>query len=670
MEFNEYVIRLYLGDDGLMKYLIKNFCDIDASSLSHNDLEEIRGNMRGRLGNLKNLLDKLPSYLLENRGSTIFRNVMTINGYQVDLCKSALQKYIRRGEVDKACRVFTELESLRISVNYSQTDTTNYLNRLRVICLEEIGFVSSNLLFDLNKSIKTVKSLVQKKIVYSKKISRELLMWVKNACLSLHTRTYSHVKNMSYHFDGKLDFDHNLYDYKGERPDVILPFIHCVATKNYNFYYYMKKLMLNKSGKETGKYVTTGHPYYRCKTADYLLMHVLRTRFIKTDYQLKVFNVCLEWLKDLNVKERTLCITHVIFVIFYDKEFAYDSSEKGEEKGDENKTKSIDKYYDEMILAKHNNISIVFDDYVYDMHTKIGRRYKDALDFAYEGSLVSYELNFDPVLYNQYISDRTRNMVPRTETDEFTLKSRIQLVTSEGKTDTYFATDIYKADVFVKGPYKTFAEVKNIFDLHNIIGLFEGINIAKSVNIKCLRCNMFKDIHLGIRKKIGANDKAFFIITKDIIGMKQYPTKIKTTKSGMNIQVVDFDKIYNKNINIPTKDMSDIQMFSFLLQLTIRHCFRLGDFAARNFLVYYENVYLLDIEKYNLIKDSSIKINKELMNKVKESYEKNKKMYNKILTKWKSNKFTETVLHYFDKNLKEVVYDTINKILKDGLYFV
>lgn len=85
-----------------------------------------------------------PSFAVMERESLVasictkFRNE-TIDGIGVDILKSALQKYIRRGNVQMALWVACRLD-LFCYVEGGKRIWTNFIHRLMIIFLEDIGF--------------------------------------------------------------------------------------------------------------------------------------------------------------------------------------------------------------------------------------------------------------------------------------------------------------------------------------------------------------------------------------------------------------------------------------------------------------------------------------------------------------------------------------------------
>ena len=70
--------------------------------------------------------------------SAKYRNEVTWNGYASDIMKSGLQKYIRRGLLDKAIYCAGELDLFKEADDNGETIRTNFLHRLMIIYMEDV----------------------------------------------------------------------------------------------------------------------------------------------------------------------------------------------------------------------------------------------------------------------------------------------------------------------------------------------------------------------------------------------------------------------------------------------------------------------------------------------------------------------------------------------------
>lgn len=113
---------------------------------------------------------------------------ITFSGLKTDICKSGLQKYIRRGEIDEALMMAYEL--YRMNEIGDKAIVTNFYNRLCVISAEDIG--PSNI------------PLVEKVLSFC--INRETNFYslIPEMCNSSKTRILSHLARV-YNIKGKTN---------------------------------------------------------------------------------------------------------------------------------------------------------------------------------------------------------------------------------------------------------------------------------------------------------------------------------------------------------------------------------------------------------------------------------------------------------------------------------
>ena len=130
------------------------------------------------------LIDYIPQSVFRRLHSTTYHNVKTINGYDFDICKSALQKYIRRGLFNQALFFAAEMDMFRFIAN-GKSSWTNFYNRIRVTIFEDIGLASPSILF--------IADSILKKLSKTGLTCPELMNLVYFMATSKHTRFYSHI---------------------------------------------------------------------------------------------------------------------------------------------------------------------------------------------------------------------------------------------------------------------------------------------------------------------------------------------------------------------------------------------------------------------------------------------------------------------------------------------
>lgn len=77
--------------------------------------------------------------------STKYRNERSYNQFTLDVLKSAIQKYIRRGETEKAIYAALEMWMFKCVLKKGSRAggiLTNFVHRLQIIYLEDVGIGS------------------------------------------------------------------------------------------------------------------------------------------------------------------------------------------------------------------------------------------------------------------------------------------------------------------------------------------------------------------------------------------------------------------------------------------------------------------------------------------------------------------------------------------------
>jgi len=85
-----------------------------------------------------------------------YRSERSLNGYQLDVLKSGLQKWIRRGVNDKALYCAGELDLFKLSEERGEAIRTNFVHRLMVVFVEDIGVAGLSIWPEVDKYIQTI----------------------------------------------------------------------------------------------------------------------------------------------------------------------------------------------------------------------------------------------------------------------------------------------------------------------------------------------------------------------------------------------------------------------------------------------------------------------------------------------------------------------------------
>lgn len=589
--------------------------------------------------------NSIPDYILVNYSDTKYRNVRTVKGLPFDIAKSAVQKYIRRGIVDKAMYVALDVDMFKYTDVNSTGVLTNFYNRLRIILFEDIGLSAPKNILICAKLLELWRT--------SEKPSIDLVQAITIMCKSYHSRLYSHIRayvrelkdveTHSYTIPFSLENDN-------KHRNLVENLLWCVANHDINAWYWAEKILNLKK---------LDSRWYNSTRPGFLILFLMKN-YMNNDLEQQSWNLCKKWYGEIKAQEQFLPIMHVIYLVVLRKYTNWDYSDK---------TIPVDlvKCYDKVIFG-----NITIDDFVIDMHTKKGKQYKrNSVNFGVEGSLVAYDYRYKSSKLNRlsdiYIKQKLTSK-PNTETSEFALKCRPQVTCSFSRPDVYFAKDIFGNNVVVKGPYVCsngdldYKKPLKIFKLQTILRLFKHIN-TYIVNIKLLYPDMFKSVPVGCRMKIKTDTPYYFVIMEDLVNMETYPCVKHTTKLWENESVVDFEKIHGEyyDFAVPSR-MTDKAKISCIYQIAIRYAFQIGDFASRNFIRVKNKVYNLDVE--DIFVGNSIKLKKSEKEILIQTFKKYKDKIVKTLDSWLYDVEWEKV-----KNILELEKSQINKI-KEGILTV
>ncbi len=94
-----------------------------------------------KMKEVKEVTEKMKGLQVSNNGQMewhgMFGSTITYSGYKMDVMKSGIQKYIRRGMVDKA--LYCGFEMFRLGEIGGNAAVTNLFNRIRIIAAEDVG---------------------------------------------------------------------------------------------------------------------------------------------------------------------------------------------------------------------------------------------------------------------------------------------------------------------------------------------------------------------------------------------------------------------------------------------------------------------------------------------------------------------------------------------------
>lgn len=338
--------------------------------------------------------DKIDCSKLEKIPVVKYRTTITINDINLQLLKSALQKYIRRNMTHKAIWCGLEWGLLRCDPEAEDKNLksviTNLRNRLRIIYLEDISISNLNLLEIINKNIDVLN---YDKNPSGKNMDKVIVNIVSDMSQSYHTRICSYVNSIYKIYNNKKFFKkqkeylsqfphvNNIYEYIQDNKDLSLKnnLFNSLQEKNPVCFYYAQELNFNDN--EKGKYGKNNE-----------IFPIIR-KVIDNKYKNQV-DICEKWYNEIKNSEAFLAYFIPMLII------CFPVKENGK----------LPDYFDytpewkNLIMYNIEEPAINFEEYTMDMHTKEGNRKglkKDNLEginnFINQGAYVNDEYKINQI---------------------------------------------------------------------------------------------------------------------------------------------------------------------------------------------------------------------------------------------------------------------------------
>ena len=557
--------------------------------------------------------------------STVYRSIASINGHSLDELKSgmqlddrqwrssaaaqALQKYIRRGEEQKALLCMAEMD-LFAHAQGGETVRTNMLHRLMIIYLEDVGPADVSMWKGMSDRMERLFELRTNGTEFGlrRELERRLLVdLVATLCRTHHSRTLSHRQAIfrAEHGEEELallkQWRPRVYDEvkkmgEGLAPKVpgaseaqyALNFVEAIEQKSHAAIYWAFK-MYNQPG--VGE-----KTFGNLRKWSYSIVKLIEPFIV--DKQL--IDLAVTWCKELDgLKEMTL-VWMMLIVIVLER---IDDPQKDSSIEDEPPSK-VDEVYARAIAG----MTLPLDDYVLDVHTKAGRKQgAGKRKFVSEGALVvrpfrqrdEYLQAYTHLRLAQSEGVKEAKVTMRKTLDEahrYRFVVRCQLITSHQHTDTYIAHEWNEVDkemkerVFVKGPF-TGNEAETavlISQLRQRLGL-------PYVSSKVVHLIPSKSIvsPLGLRNSATENRPYLFLVT-DLIGPLEddndvVPTEVRESKLWPKTTVIDWKRIEAFHPLDVNEDSNEV-IERWVTCLAFRYVVGVCDNAQRNFVVTKEGV--------------------------------------------------------------------------------
>lgn len=322
-----------------------------------------------------------------------YREESSWHGFRPDLLKSALQKYVRRAEVEKAIWVGLELDQFRESPERGESIRTNMIHRMMIIFLEDIGpggieyweIIDQQIDFLLNERKSESRSAAKERQAVTNLCGwmaqmyhcRELehLELLTRSDASLKFLLNSQFPNLLPEFRPQIS-ERKTYPNAGE--SALKVEIDCFWTEILHrrlFSFHWCKKIVTHARKASIRMKTR----YGCRKPEYLIFEILQTagEVLLDEFDLKQFQVYfrlgLKWFKEINTSEEFLTYFMLLHLLIYPESLRRIPMEINP------------------MLVPNNSEPIQIDDYAYDLHTSEGRALgKNLLDFALEGAKVEH----------------------------------------------------------------------------------------------------------------------------------------------------------------------------------------------------------------------------------------------------------------------------------------
>jgi hypothetical protein len=610
-------------------------------------------------------------------------NVVSYNGFKFDLLKSGLQKYIRRGEFEKACFCLNEILLFKLSDDKKRVKgiLTNLKNRLIIILNEDLSINNCDLYIKVDKLLEEWEK--------SDRENDDLLFQIlyylcdsKKMRLSSNLRGYfwSGLKDdrlKKYYEEDKVWERKNTYGknfYKKDDDSLIKKyidgFVYCLDNKYSDAYYWFFKIL--NSDKKSGRRNRKGK---KC----YIIMDILKDYYKNKNIDL--YNIIEKWVINNNNSrdENWLYICNILSMLIFNDKMVWD-------KKVEDKDIKIDNEY-------YKNMNFIFDDYVMDMHVSDGKKNgKNELDFVKEGMIVfnrddDFYIEKYDIVYKEYKLLNMNNKkikktkkVKKEKVEKVEKKVEEKSIKKKSKKNKDFRlekdlTNIVFEDLF---------DIENINELNdmlcekNVCGnksmcfkkngyVYKEMRKSFNYGRDCLVLDNVKFL-FGI-KNIGINRILSNKVVKRIdIKKKEWEDNMKIEEKE-NVVYLVMNEFKNKSSLSRNKELyNNEKVKREVLKIGIfRGIFRVSDFNYRNILVN-DNNELLSIDENNIGDRDNIfwkgfnwkDFDKKMVDEVIDEIVKRKDMKKKVIKK-EMEKFLfdeeiiNNIMNNFD-NIKNDVY--------------
>ncbi len=556
--------------------------------------------------------------------SAKYRSEQSVGGHSLSVLKSALQKYIRRGEEVLALQTAREFHSFAgappVEADQVKRIRTNYVHRLMVIVLEDVSDLV--LIAGLADGLRVIAELP-----FGDPESKRLeTIVIRLACAWPKSRAGSHAKAVATLPLAPWPEQHPLVSKYQDLHAALLEYSKPEAITAPLTTWTAKFAQLIASAQASGslsvkiealfwgwRIANSDQPF----TPTVLFPRRRKGIWIALSTAISMnaragqrWDVMAQYLEHLGgIQERHLCwLLPTLAAIGLSPAFPQPSP--------------LPPVTSALLQAVQTQ-PYEIKPYVLDKHVGSHQlRTKEETDgqrFVNEGSVVHPEAPPSLAMFREIYVDRKIGPRPAAEqldpeSSRYRLVLRTQLVTGDGKTDSYFAYPTgrqaqasaayaHRADrylVVVKGPFPTSDRYTHALTSVLLINrLKAGLGLLPNPNlrIEMMRPDLWggggagqTGTPLGMRKACSSDRPAYFLVSSSWVSEKDLDTRFHSSKLWPPTIVVDWTRRLQKHVFGPEK-MRDWQMHGpelleqYVLHLYLRFVMGVGDHADRNFLI-------------------------------------------------------------------------------------
>ena len=578
-----------------------------------------------------------------------YRHERSLNGVELDVLKSGLQKYVRRGLSDKAIWCAIEMCSFKLSTEVrGKAIYTNFFHRVMICYLEDVA--SANRLRLWKK--------IDRKLFSETDRYKNVVNVVNILARCRHSREPSHYMAVFRPRDGD-EADANLvsmfhplvaFSEIGEpKQHFALQGNEKALEKEVKALMYCLENKLDDAvhwAMRIGKRPEVKVNRRRKKHVEYIIFDLLEEFMEKNCESLVPYvDIAVRWFTEIKTKERSLCYVVLILAVL-----------NAPPKNNEIEKVDVKKFFTKNLGGEKIDI----DSFVVDMHTRRGRiEGSDRVKFAFEGSVVEDEFLFRPEYKDFYTDCKILQELGRDEFLKYKHESRLefivraQLTCSHSRPDTYFASERDGKTVFVKGPYASLEAAQvpvKIGDLKEKLGL-----ARTSVRLEYLVPNQFieEPPAVSLRNKLDCTEPQAFLIFASLV-RGDIPTKLVSSKMWPETEVVDWEEVEGLTVLRGLGGLNEETQESFILNILFRIVVGVPDVAWRNFLIE-EEIGMIAVDEEAVGKKISLRqLGKEGYKLIDEAVGQHD--VRKVLRRWK---------HIFEKEGEELALERVKEILEN-----